>query len=70
MKAKRKAISAQLPKDLLEEACRLGNLNQTDALIMGLQSLIADFKRKRLATAGGKFHFSFNPDRDRQRTRL
>jgi hypothetical protein len=70
MKRKQKKISAHLPSDLLAEACRLGNFNQTDALIMGLRSLISDFKRKRLVEAAGKFQFSFEPDTSRERTRL
>ena len=70
MKGKRKKISAHLPSKLLEEACRLGKLNQTDALTMGLKSLIADYKRKRLVQAAGKFHFSFDPNLSRERSRL
>jgi len=70
MKSKQKKISAHLPSDLLEEACRLGKVNQTDALVLGLKSLIADFKRKRLVQAAGKFHFSFDPDLSRERGNL
>lgn len=70
MKPKQKKISAHLPSDLLAEACRLGNLNQTDALIMGLRALVADFKRRRLVEAAGQFQFSFDSDKSRERTRL
>jgi|GEM_PF-7128215 len=67
---KQKKISAHFPADLLKEACRLSDLNQTDALVRGLESLIADFQRKRLVKSAGKFHFSFDPDIARARSRL
>ncbi len=70
MKTSRKKISAHLPKKLLEEACRIGNINQTDALVMGLKSLIADFKRQRLVEVAGKLHFTFDADKARERIRL
>jgi hypothetical protein len=70
MKASRKKISAHLPAELLKEACRLGKLNQTDALVMGLKSLIADLKRQRLVEGAGKFHFTFDADKARERSRL
>lgn len=70
MKISRKKISAHLPAKLLEEACRIGKINQTDALVMGLKSLIADFKRQRLVEVAGKFHFTFDADKDRERSRL
>lgn len=67
---KRERISVRLPSALLAEACRIGNLNQTDALVMGLRALVADFKRRRLVEAAGQFEFSFDPKQSRERARL
>jgi hypothetical protein len=70
MKTKQKKISAHLPRKLLEEACRIGKVNETDALIMGRRALIADLKRRSLVEAAGEFHFSFDTDAFRERNRL
>ena len=65
-----KKISAHIPADLLKQACALGKLNQTDALVSGLKALIAEMRREKLAAAAGKFHFSYSVESARERVRL
>ena len=70
MAAKRKKISAHVPSALIKEACLIANLNQTDALISGLKALISEHKRRKLVESAGKFHFTYDPDSMRERSRL
>ena len=70
MNKTRKKISAHVPKDLLDQACKLGSLNQTEALILGLKALIAEMRRAKLAASAGKFHFSYDVHKARERLRL
>ncbi len=65
-----KKISAFLPKELIQKATKLTDLNQTDALIAGLNELIAKYKRKKALNALGKVHIDLDLDVVRDRRRL
>jgi hypothetical protein len=65
-----KKISTSIPEKLLEEACLLSGLNQTEALIQGLHELVRKEKRERLISMKGKLKISLNLDRQRERSRL
>jgi hypothetical protein len=60
-----KKISTSLPETLLKEACLLSSLNQTEALIQGLQELVRKEKRERLISLKGKLKISLDLDRER-----
>ena len=70
MDRKLKKISSNIPADLLEKACSLTDLNQTEALIAGLQELIAQHQRKELVKLRGTMAVKFNPDAARKRIKL
>ena len=57
MVAKKKKISTPVPEGLLSKACRVSNLNQTDALIEGLTQLIRSHERQRAFGFRGKIDF-------------
>ena len=61
-----KKLSTNIPSDLLEEATRLTGLGQTQTLIEGLRELIAERKRKSLASLRGKIHIDLNLKKIRQ----
>ena len=67
---KLKKISTNLPEDLLKNACELTNLNQTDALIAGLQELINQHERQAIVNLKGKINIDLDIDELRQRVRL
>ena len=67
---KLKKISTNLPEDLLKKACELTNLNQTDALIAGLQELINQHERQAIVNLKGKINIDLDIDELRQRVRL
>lgn len=67
---KNKKISTNLPADLLNKACELTNLNQTDTLIAGLKELIAAHERQAIVGLKGKVKIRLDLDRMRERTRL
>jgi len=70
IKAKSKKISTILPRDLLAEATRLAESNQTDTIIAGLHELIRSFKRRSLSHIKGKLHIDFDVQQDRERLRF
>jgi hypothetical protein len=64
----KKKISTSIPEALLDEACRVSKLNQTDALIEGLKQLIRSIARKRALSLRGEIHFEkAKPARERVR---
>lgn len=65
-----KKISTNIPEQLLKKACSLTNLNQTDALIAGLQELIAQHEREAIVDMKGKIKIDLDLDEIRQRVRL
>lgn len=65
-----KKISTNIPEDLLRKACDLTNLNQTEALIAGLQELIAQHEREVILDLKGKIRIDLDLDEMRQRVRL
>jgi hypothetical protein len=65
-----KKISTSIPEKLLEEACSLSSLNQTEALIQGLHELVRKEKRERLISMKGKLKISLDLDRERERSRF
>ena len=65
-----KKISTSIPEKLLKEACLLSSLNQTEALIQGLQELVRKEKRDRLISLKGKITISLNLDQERERGRF
>ena len=67
---KLKKISTNIPAQLLEEACRLSELNQTEALIAGLKELVASHERRAITDLKGKIGINLNLDEIRQRVRL
>jgi hypothetical protein len=70
MKKKNKKISALIPADLLIEATKLSDCNQTDAIIFGLQELIRAKKRNTIFDLKGKMKINFNVELERERTRF
>jgi hypothetical protein len=66
---KRKKISTNVPEGLLDEACKVSKLNQTDALVEGLRQLIRAHERRRVLTMRGKIQFE-EPTLKRERVRL
>lgn len=70
MKKKLKKISAFIPSDLLDEAARLIDSNQTDALIAGLNELIRAHKRESIIDLRGKLRVKFDIARERERSRF
>lgn len=68
--SKLKKISTNIPEQLLEKACALTDLNQTEALIAGLKELIAQHNRKELVKLRGSVAIKFNSDAARERTKL
>ncbi len=68
MAKKLKKISTNIPEDLLKRACRIADLNQTEALVAGLRELIAQHERKAIVDLKGKV--SIDLDEIRQRVRL
>jgi hypothetical protein len=67
---KTKKISTNIPADLLREACRLTDLNQTEALIAGLRELILQHQRSSIVDLKGKIKIDLDLDKVRQRVRL
>jgi hypothetical protein len=65
-----KKISTNIPEELLIRACKLTNLNQTDALIAGLKELIAQHDRNAIVDLRGKIKIDLDFDEIRQRFRL
>ena len=67
--AKSKKISTSVPEELLSQACKVSNLNQTDALVEGLRQLIRSHERRKILKLRGKIHFD-NAKPTRERVRL
>ena len=65
-----KKISTSVPEKLLKEACLLSSLNQTEALIQGLQELVRKEKREKLMSLKGKVKIAINLDQERERGRF
>lgn len=65
-----KKISTNIPEQLLKKACRLTNLNQTEALIAGLRELISQHEREAIVDLKGKVKIDLDLDEIRQRVRL
>lgn len=65
-----KKISTNIPEQLLKKACRVTNLNQTEALIAGLKELIAQHEREAIVDMKGKVQIDLDLDEIRQRFRL
>ena len=63
-------ISANVPSDLLRKACKVADLNQTEAIVAGLKELIAVHRRTGLLRLKGKIDVDYSSDHDRQRIRL
>jgi len=63
-------ISINIPEDLLIKACRLSNLNQTEALIAGLHELIGKHERLGLIRLKGKIKINIDLDKTRERNKL
>lgn len=70
MADKLKKISTNIPAGLLEEACKLYQINQTEALVAGLKELIAQHERGSIVGLKGKINISLKMDELRQRVRL
>lgn len=70
MAGKVKKISTNIPEQLLKKACSITNMNQTEALIAGLQELIARHERKVILDLKGKVRIDLDLDEVRQRIRL
>ena len=70
MKQKIKKISALIPSELLAEATRLSDSNQTEAIISGLQELIRAKKRSTVFDLKGKIKIAFNVESERERARF
>ncbi len=68
--SKLKKISTNIPEELLKKACDLTKLNQTDALIKGLEELIAQNERQAIVNLKGKVRIDLKLDDIRQRVRL
>ena len=66
---KQKKISANLPAELLQRACEVADMNQTEALVAGLQELIAAHQRKKIVSLKGKIHIE-DVEKARERVRL
>lgn len=62
----RKSITAFLSRHLLREACEL---NQTAALVAGLDVFATNPQREELLRAAGSLHFTFAAERVRARCR-
>ena len=67
---KKKKISTNIPEALLEKACSLSELNQTEALIAGLRELIAQHEREAVVDLKGRVKIDLDLDQIRQRVRL
>ena len=65
-----KKISTNIPEELLQKACDLTSLNQTETLIAGLKELIAQHEREAILDLKGKIKFDLNLEEIRQRVRL
>ena len=65
-----KKISTNIPESLLNKACELSELNQTDALIAGLKELIAKYDRAEAIKLKGKIKIDLDLDKVRQRITL
>ena len=65
-----KKISTNIPEDLINKACKLSNLNQTDALVEGLLELIAKYNRKEAIKLKGQININLDLDKIRQRILL
>ena len=67
---KNKKISALIPADLLAEAAKLTDSNQTEALISGLKELIRAKKRSSVFDLRGKLKINYNIASERERSRF
>ena len=65
-----KKISANIPRELLSEACKTMQLGQTETIVAGLKEIIAASKRKQLIDLKGKIKIDLDIDKFRGRTRL
>jgi hypothetical protein len=65
-----KKISTNIPEELLQKACEITNMNQTEALIAGLRELVAQHERKAIVNLKGQVHVDIDLDKIRQRVRL
>ena len=63
----KKKIATNLPKQVLSEATRLSGLNQTAAIVEGLEELIKREKLKRLVALEGRIHLRYDTNRIRNR---
>ena len=70
MPKKLKKISTDIPAALMEQACKMSNLNQTETLIAGLKALIIQHRRSSIIDLKGKIKIGLDLNELRQRTRL
>ncbi|MEZ4753749.1 MAG: type II toxin-antitoxin system VapB family antitoxin [Bdellovibrionota bacterium] len=70
MTKKIKKISTNIPEQLLNKACKLTQLNQTEALIAGLKELIAHHERQAIVDLKGKINIDIDLNEVRQRVHL
>lgn len=65
-----KKISSNIPEDILAQACKLSQMNQTEALIAGLKELINQHKRKKIIELKGSMKdIKYDVNQMRERTR-
>ncbi len=64
---KKKKISTILPAELLAQAVKLSETNQTNTIVLALRELVRGHKRKSILTLKGKLNIDFNVDRERSR---
>ena len=65
-----KKVATNIPTKLLMEAVRLTGLNQTQAIISGLEELVAREKRIALLKMEGKVKISLDLDKVRERKKV
>jgi len=70
MASKKKKISSILPEDLLIQACKLTEANQTDTIVLALKELIRSHKRASVSALKGRLNVDFDIERDRERARF
>lgn len=67
---KTKKVATNIPVQLLLEAVKLTGLNQTQAIIAGLEELVAREKRKALLNLKGNVKISLDVDKIRGRKKV
>ena len=64
---KRKKISTILPAELLAQAVKLSETNQTDTIVLALKELVRGHKRKSILSLKGKINITFDVNKERNR---